>query len=239
MGPAPSVPRRGPVRRSDPARRNPDRTHHLPRSSHDHQPAQLTVLATPSTSHNRDQSPDRLSLPGRAPPDHTQSPASRLRIPAKPSPEMSLSSSENLPPPGFLRQKGSLQNCSHRGSSVDTPPFRAERNRTPAQQGKGGDSPPGGPLLTSGRPQLVCIGDARLAITKPVGSTAGLAGSQVCGACVRHLGGTPSLALTGDATGVEAENSTREGRIPLLQLGEMSTLRRTATTTSQQKTASR
>jgi len=73
------------------------------------------------------------------------------------------------------------------------------------------------------RPTAACmIGDARLAITKPVGSTAGLAGSQVCGACVRHLGGTPSLALTGDATGVEAENSTREGRIPLLQLGEMS-----------------
>jgi len=76
------------------------------------------------------------------------------------------------------------------------------------------------------RPTAVCmVGDARLAITKPVGSTAGLAGSQVCGACVRHLGGTPSLALTGDATGVEAENSTREGRIPLLQLGEMSTYR--------------
>jgi acyl-CoA synthetase (AMP-forming)/AMP-acid ligase II len=45
-------------------------------------------------------------------------------------------------------------------------------------------------------------------------STAGLAGSQVCGAGVRLLGGTPPLALTGAATVVEAEKPIREGRAP-------------------------
>jgi acyl-CoA synthetase (AMP-forming)/AMP-acid ligase II len=45
-------------------------------------------------------------------------------------------------------------------------------------------------------------------------STAGLAGRQVCGAGVRLLGGTPPLALTGAATGVEAEKPIREGRAP-------------------------
>ncbi|MFJ8717831.1 AMP-binding protein [Streptomyces violaceus] len=50
-------------------------------------------------------------------------------------------------------------------------------------------------------------------------STAGLAGSQVCGAGVRLLGGTPPLALTGAATGVEAERPIREVRSPAARGG--------------------
>ncbi|MFE7271281.1 AMP-binding protein [Streptomyces sp. NPDC057623] len=63
------------------------------------------------------------------------------------------------------------------------------------------------------RGRTVTVGDARGALGGPA-PTAGLAGSHVCGVGVRLLGGTPSLALTGAATDVEAEGPIREGRAP-------------------------
>jgi acyl-CoA synthetase (AMP-forming)/AMP-acid ligase II len=79
---------------------------------------------------------------------------------------------------------------------------------------------PGGPvgprvvrISTAVRGRPVTVGDARVALGGPA-PTAGLAGSHVCGVGVRLLGGTPSLALTGAATDVEAEGPIREGRAP-------------------------